>query len=533
MMKPRRIPQPDRTATAFLPPPDGLNVADPAGHLAPTDALQLVNAIRGESGLRPRLGYREHATGLPSSVRTVIPFTGSQLDGSYDRLFAACVDGIWEVTNSTASPTRVLAFSEQSPESGWGTFTQISTPAERYLVYADEINGYCLYTESTNTWSMPVQGSDPGQINGANPRTFAHVCAWKNRLWFTQRNSGVAWYLPVGVIADTVKKIEFGNRFKSGGQMVGLWSWTGDGGAGIDDHLVAVSTAGDVLIYAGSDPDTAGAFAMRGVWSAGAVPAGRRIASDDGGDLLLLTALGLFPISRLASGSDKLDPATYSTRKIAPLLTSAMGRTSGMLGWSVRLDPGDGALLVTVPTAAGASPEQYAMAMGSKGWSRYTGLPILCCEAWRGKMYFGTADGRVCVRDGYADGIMLDCTGATDISVGWLSSYSDLGSPRQKRVQLVRPEWLTDGTPPTFSARIRYGFDLAALPAAPAFVAPAGSWDSGTWDSATWAESTGTERRVVGAAGMGTHAAVEVVASCRSRATLTGVSATWDQGGIL
>ena len=47
-----------------------------------------------------------------------------------------------------------------------------------------------------------------------------------------------------------------------------------------DDYLVALSYQGDVVIFKGYDPDTAGsdpnAFQLHGIWYVGAVPVGHR-----------------------------------------------------------------------------------------------------------------------------------------------------------------------------------------------------------------------------------------------------------------
>ncbi|HAM41754.1 MAG TPA: hypothetical protein DCP69_10590, partial [Candidatus Omnitrophica bacterium] len=186
-----------------------------------------------------------------------------------------------------------LAFGTTTGNAGFGTVTAYTTVGGKFLMYADEVNGLYCYTEGTATWAKVASGTGAGQISGIDPANIAFVTSWKNRIWFVERNSTRAWYLPIGQIAGVAASIDFGNRFKYGGQLVGVWSWTVDGGSGVDDYLVGISTAGDVLVYAGSDPTVD--FTVRGSWFIGKVPSGRRIATDVGGDLLLLTAQGILP----------------------------------------------------------------------------------------------------------------------------------------------------------------------------------------------------------------------------------------------
>jgi hypothetical protein len=47
----------------------------------------------------------------------------------------------------------------------------------------------------------------------------------------------------VNALYGTVTSWDFGSKFKHGGNLVGLWSWTVDGGIGIDDYLVAIAPA--------------------------------------------------------------------------------------------------------------------------------------------------------------------------------------------------------------------------------------------------------------------------------------------------
>lgn len=514
-----------------------MNLADSAAALPVSDAMGMTNLIRAECGLRSRLGYQDWCTGINSSgqVRTIIPYTGSSKSGSGDKLFAAASDGIYDVTTSSASPTRVYTWAASDSLSGWCSFTSFTTSAGKFLALCDETNGYILYTESTDTWAAVAAGSGAGQIDGVDPANFVHVASWKRRLWFTEASSGRAWYLPIGQIAGTVTSFDFGTKFKAGGHLVGILDWTADGGFGIDDYLVALSSAGDVAIYQGTDPSSANTFGMRGVWFAGQFPAGRRIATDIGGDLLLLTSLGVLPLSRLVQAGEKLDPSIYASRKIQPALNSAMAATGTQRGWDIRLQPQDASLLVLMPTLTGQPVQQWAMSIAAKGWSLYSGLPAVCGDTWNGVWYFGTSDGKVCKNTGYVDGMARDGTGWTAIVWSYLSSFQDFGAARDKRVQFIKPSIITSGENPACTARARYDFDINALETSTYVAAGASgaAWDSATWDVSSWASGVGTSGDWSGCTGIGKYVAIAVNGNSTSRTVLVGASVTWDVGGVL
>jgi hypothetical protein len=371
-------------------------------------------------------------------------------------------------------------------------------------------------------------------FTGADPATFAFVMEWKHQLWFVERNSGRAWYLPAGQLFGAAACINFGNRLRYGGTLIGLWKWTTDGGTGPDDFLVGISTAGDVLIYQGTDPNSAVSFGTRGTWFCGAMPAGRRVATDQGGDLLLLTSLGVLPLSRLVGGSEKLDPNVYSSRKIRPLLADYMTRRGSLRGWSIQLHPSLNAIMVVIPEWSGQPSEQLVMSMASAGWSLFRGLPVLSAETWQGALYFGTADGRVCVNTGVLDDIDVDGVGGTEIESSFLTAFRDFGSAGFKQAQMVRLHFATDGNTPSYGVRTRYDFDVAERTAAYSRDATGGAaaWGTAIWDESYWV-GLGTLDQPIGVSGMGHAMALEVMVKSKCNPTIVGLDLSVESGGVL
>lgn len=499
-------------------PTGGINTAEPGGAMPATDAVLADNVVANEWGARFRLGYMEHCTGLGGAVRSVIPFTGSTT--AQTSLFATTPAGIYDVSTSSASPASEIAFGTALNDAGWGVSTTMVVAGGHYGFFADEENGLYRYNESTGAWTQP------GDITGVDVTTIVFVMVWKNRLWMVQRDTGTAWYLATGAISGAATAFYFGNKFRAGGHLVGLWNWTADGGTGMDDYLVAASSGGDVVVYQGTDPASAVDFAMRGDWFVGALPAGRRVATDFGGEMLLLTQVGILPLSKLLSGQ-AINPAVYATRKIAGLFTRLMSERGALQGWSLRISPKDAALIVTVPDVAGEYTYQLAQSINTGGWSTFTGYPMLSNEAWNGDLYFGSPDGVVYKAIGGMDGVSRDGTtaSATAVNASGLTSYQTLGSSKRKQATTIRPHWLGEGAEPEYAVEARYDYDTSPIDLSPtAVVASPGTWGVGLWGSTfVWGTGTATAYSDVrGAEGIGSAIAIGWKARSSVRTTLVG-----------
>lgn len=531
----RRQAAPATARSEFVPAPmAGLNTVSAP---AMGDAVVLWNMTAAEYGQRVRLGWREWVTGLTggdgNQVRTVLPYRGSAEAGTGDRLFATTTTGIWDCTASSATPTQVLTFASDAGSAGRGVAHVMVTAAGHFLLYCDEQNGYHVYTESTDTWAKIAQGAGGTQVSGVDPATFCSVLVWKSRVWFVEKNSTRAWYLAAGTVygAATQLNLDRAGQFRGGGALRGLWNWTGDGGFGLDDHLVAISGGGDVAIYAGTDPAEATTFQLKGSWQTGGIPAGRNIATASGGDLLLVTKAGVRPLSSLVSGGDGV--GEYATARIRNLFNSLMLSKSDLNGWSLHVHPEDASLIVTVPEAEGVATQQLVMAMAAKSWSRYRDLPIFSAASWGGKLYFGTSDGRVCINDGYVDGVTLaDSSAYTPVQWTLLTAF--VGDGRQKQVGVIRPHLITQtsGTP-AFSCEARYDFNLVELDSVSGATSGSGDWDTGVWDTAVWGGDYSEAHEARGATGLGTSVAIVARGTATSRTVLRGFDVTYEEGGFL
>jgi len=529
---PGRYQRERRLLRTILAPIGGDNTTDVGTNTPMVNSVFSYNLIHGEHGLQTRSGWYEWCTDLDGPVRSLLPFTGSK--PSMNRLFACTYSGIWDVTGQTASPTRVLAFPTTSDTSGWGTSTVVANSAGHWLCYTDEQNGYWVYRESDNSWTF---GGPPGApVTGVDPAELVYVHVWKNRVWLVKRDSGEAYYLGVNAVGGAATIFDFGVRFRNGGDLRGLWSWALDPGSALDDQLVAISGGGDVAVYAGTDPSNASTFGNVGTCYVGAVPVGRRLCADYGGDLLVMSSLGISPLSKLMlTNVDR----QYQTNLIARLFSQLQASTVNMRGWAMCLHPKDAVLMVLVPNAGGVTDStQLVMSLTTKGWHRYRKLPIgACATAWNGTLYFGTADGRVCVNDGTLDNVLLANPNAYQpIEWSFLSAFSSYETPSQKCVQEIKLHLLTQSGPTSAVAEAKYDLDMGEAVAAlttPVATSLVGTWDQSRWDQSKWGPQYVAQTQVFGAQGQGATVAVAAKGSGYTRTVILQMDVAYELGGWL
>lgn len=373
----RFTPQQQTLQCLSVPTPRlGMNLTGGLMNMSKDDAIVMNNLMSTRDGLVPRPGYYFYGDNTidDTTVKTLMPWQQNF------RLFCGQGGGIYQVVSGLPGQPYVLKFvaPDDDPVFGRGTFITYSTIAAQFGIYVDENYGYFLYTASTNTWTRPVAGVGAGEINGADPSFFSHVGTWKTRLWFTLANSTKAYYLPVGSITGTVTVFDFGPLFQKGGDLVGVYTWTIDGGQGVDDYLLALSTRGDAVIFKGTDPAVAGEFVHHGTFYVGELPQfNKRCVLNVGGELYILTAGGVVPMSKVLNGMDVIESVQLISARIQPLLQQLMTTGSELEGWELVLNPQHNCMLMFTPT----SGLILCLNLDTKAWCLWSNLAGLYTAA--------------------------------------------------------------------------------------------------------------------------------------------------------
>ena len=519
------------------PPVQGMDGTLPLYNMPSQVGIYLYNIMPGEYGNRVRQGYRVWAQNLGGdSVRSIIPFSGKDSTGTESRLFAATTVGIYDVTTQGQdNPAPVVTFPIQTDQAGFVSFLHFTDPQGRQtILVADSVNGLYEYDPQTPGWTKYTT-----EITGCDPAKVAFLVSHKGRLWMIENDSSDAWYLPVGQKAGQASRFQFGSKMRAGGYLVGLFNWTIDGGAGLDDYLLAVSKGGDVMAYRGADPAFESSWQRVGTWYIGEVPAGRRITVESGGDTILLSTYGLTSVSGLLQGTDPNVTERNLTGKITRLIRNAILNRGNEKFWEVKTLAEEGAVVINSPVEGTAKPIQYVLNLNrinegsGGGWGLWRGIPANTFEGFQGEAYFGTEDGRVCQMSGSLDEVDITGTSGAPVEFSMLTRYTDYGYPGEyKQVQFIRPAFITSNVM-NFEVKAVYDFDLGELPQAPALNVNFGAkWDISLWDEAIWTGLTVSDD-VRGGAGYGRNVAIAIRGSCVSTTTLINIEGNWQKWDFL
>lgn len=407
-----------------------------------------------------------------------------------------------------------------------------ATPAEFNGTYVITVTG-----ASTFTYTMATAPSGNATvvgtyttigITGVDSSTFINVNLFKNRLYFTQKNTMTCWYLPVDSIGGAASPLYFGGIARNAGYLQAMGTWTLDAGQGVDDYAVFVTSMGEVIVYNGTDPNNADTWVLKGVWQLGQT-FNRRCFFKWAGDLLLLTQDGLVPLAS-ALQSSRLDPRINLTDKIYYAVSQAATNYYALFGWQINYYASENMLILSIPTNTGM--EQYVMHTITKSWARFTGIEAYCWEvSGDSDMHFG---GNGFVGKFYD----TNADAGNNIVATAQQAYSYFDSPGQtKRFTLVRPILQTDNGLPTVLCGISVDFDTTPLTNQIAFnpsINNTGIWDSSKWDEANWGGGLTTTKIWQGVTGLGFSGSVNInVASQGIEFHWASTDYVMERGGVL
>lgn len=511
-----------QTAQLFsIPSPvGGLNYRDPISAMQPTDALVLENLIPKQTGVELRKGWKYFTptTGINAAVKTT--FTYNALNPANNKIFAAANGNIYDVTSGTPS----LAQASTGSTNDIWSVTQFANGAGSFLLAVSPGAGY--WTFDGTSWTKRTVTGLP-----ANPTS---VAVFKNRVWFTVDQQTTVYYLnTVDAITGTAVSFEMGSLFRNGGVARGLVNWTLDAGVGIDDHLVVIGSQGDIGVWTGTDPSDPAKFSLRGVWYCGPVPKYGKFFTSYGGDVMILSELGLVPMSRLINGQfSEIQPGP--AQKVQSVLSPLVSKLRDSISWDIFVVPSSDVLVIKLPEDAGVYT-QYCMNVNTGAWCTFSNMPMLSCGLLNGQLYFGTEDGRVALGlYGDGDGVETDGTGGAVLEGDVQVAFNSFGSPAQlKKFGMARPIFIAK-TAPSVKVQINTQYTFTSIGGSPSFTTNnAGYWNSGLWNVAIWSGSQNSYQAWVGTTGLGYYASLRMKVRGLSGTIFTSSHMMTEMGGVM
>lgn len=481
-IKPQKSPVGLRkTEGVSIPSPTlGWNARDSEADMDPRFALRLDNIFPMGTKVALRPGCVDWLTGIVGDVWGLMEYASPTVN----KLFAATNTAIYDATSQGTVGASVTTVT-----SGYLQHINLSIAGTSYLMAVNGQDKLKLYNGAT--WTDVDNASTPA-ITGAATTDFAHINLHKERVWFVKKNSLDAYYLPVVSVGGAATLFPMGQIFKRGGYLMAMGTWTIDGGSGADDFAVFISSEGEVAVYQGTDPASATTWKLVGVYFI-ARPLGRRCLLKYNGDLLFLTEMGLFPLSKALQSANVIRTIALSDL-IGPAFTQAASSYKGNRGWESCFFPNGPALMVNIPTAEGSTADQYVMNSTTGAWCKFSGWNALCWCLWNGQVYFG-ADGKVGKAwSGRAD-FDAYIVGEAKSAFNYLKYRT-----AQKHVKLIRPLLEVDGTI-QIDIGLNTDFDDSSIISPVLFSNTSGAiWDASIWDGAEWADNLSLQKQWLTAA---------------------------------
>lgn len=447
-------------------PYGGWNATGNLSNMPATDAVLMDNVFPDISDVGLRKGRSDWATGFGSPVKRLLAYESATLS----KQFASTATGVYDV--SSAGAIGAAAFACTSGE--WSS-VNFANSGGSFLTMVNGVDSMRLYDGAT--WTA-ITGASVPALTGVATTSLAYVALHKKRLWFAQVNSMNLWYLAADAIAGAATVFPVGALFARGGKVVALQSWTIDGGNGPDDYLAILTSRGEMAVYAGTDPASATTWSLVGVYYVGA-PVGNRPLCRLGGDLLILTRMGIFPASSFMQ-SAVIDRTKAVNLKIQSAFLEYIDTYGSNIGWEMTVFPAGNMLIVNIPTAVGVSADQLVMNLTTKAWCRFTNWAASAFVVSNEALYYAGPSKTYHAWSGMSDS-------GTAITGEVIQAYNSFRFATQSQVGMVRPHLSLSG-----SATVQYSIDTDfRMIGDTSLISYLGTngigfWDSGVWDTSIW-----------------------------------------------
>ena len=466
------------SSTSTPAPTGGWNARDNIANMKPDDALILDNWFPETDSLTLRKGFTMHSQrGFTNNapVETLMAYnsaTGGKLFAAVNGLGIYDCTLFSQVTTPDYSAITGARFQ----------YVNFGTTGGQFIVAVNGVDDPINYNGSAWSTSPAITGS------GLTASDFVNINVFKKRIFLIPKNTLEFWYLPVNSIGGTAVKFDLSSECKLGGYLMAMGTWTRDGGDGLDDLAVFITSQGELLLYQGTDPGDANAWQLIGNFRIGP-PIGRRCFQKIGAELVIISKDGFLPLSRVL-GSGRVGKEKISD-KIVKAVTKAGALYGDNFGWQAILYPARNMGIFNVPVQEAATTHQYVVNTATGAWCRFTGINTCCWEIFNDELYFGALAGTnqlvMKFDNGFSD---FGANRRGDVKPAF-SYFGHRG--RLKKFNNVRPVMYTDGDL-SIAMETNVDFEDDAPDNVVASNGGTGSlWDVAEWDVSLW----GFDERIV------------------------------------
>jgi len=497
-----------------LPPPyGGWDAKNALVDMPPENAIILDNWFPSTDKVTLRRGNTASATGMTGNIDTLLEYAPPS--GS-PQLFAVDAAGsIFDVTSAGAVGSAVVSGLANNQFQQ----CQIGTAGGQFLFAVNGADTPRLYDGTT--WST-------SSISGPTSANLIWCNLHQRRLWFGEKDSLTAWYLPVNSISGTASQFSMAAVSSRGGYIMGMGTWTRDGGAGTDDVAVFLTSEGEAIIYSGTDPSSASTWSLVGVFNLGR-PIGRRCMIKAGADLVMITQDGFVAGSSVLSLDRSQTQRVALSAQINKAVNDAQRNYKSLYGWQPIIYPGAAMMIFNIPQSA-TTFHQYVFNTITGAPCRFTGLNARCWGMKGDSIFFGGADGTV---------YQFDTEGGdngSNIEGDALQAFSYFKTPSSnKAFKLVEPIFESSGDPnPAIDLNTDFTIRPPAADPSPSATVNSAKWGISHWGVGRWGSSGQIYRGWRGIRGHGRSASLRVrVSSQTARPSWITTNFQFTPGGPL
>lgn len=507
MRRPAAQSRPRTAKIASFPAPIGgwvsnQNLSQPGalinGVRPPQGAAVLENFFPTATSAVLRRGSALYAT-LGEGLKPVTALF-SYVAGSQEELFGATEDAIYNITLITSPDNYYLATEQNQPlETDIGdTFGEDSTIGLEALEGTAGGNWSVVqFATAGGIFLRGVNGEDTpfvydGTAFGSSPAlTFAvgetvtadkmsYVWSYKTRLFFIQKESLDAWYLPVDSIGGELVKLPLGGVFPRGGSLLFGATWSLDSGSsgGLSEQCIFVTTEGEVAVFQGSNPSVAADWSKVGVYRIGK-PLGSNAFIRAGGDLVIATTIGFVPLSQAI----QRDYAALSPSAVSYPIEVAWNEAVANrgVGWNCEVWPEAQMVVVAPPTTGADDPVMFVANARTGAWAPFTNWNGTCMEVFKGRLFFGSVAGKV------VEANVGGMDQGSPYTGRYIPLFEDLRAPSSLKIAQTSGVTLRSSTQVEESVTCQFDYDtkLPAPPSAP-HVPTGNQWGNAIWGISKW-----------------------------------------------